>query len=407
MGAAAMAIAGALAASLAVFIAGPSCFLDLKGRLTHYIDERDNDGDTIPNYLDKCIDVINVAQADFNDDGIGNACEPAGSNKDEDGIDDTIDWCYTPDNSQAGGHSNTDCEGGFVDHATGGFISEGECLGSIELINDHCDNCPLIANPLQENDPKSGETALDDIGDACEDPKSYGVLGLRMTRVAKYDETTYSETRGFGIPWMETFMDNPWEIDWPYEWAEGYLYYVDTSGPMIAIVPNVYWSRLRSASAQGVMAMLRFTEDPSQIVDREATAGIVLHVENEAAPMSWAYCGIGRYLDGGVPEDAIIIRVLDSTCTDEDCVSGALMNHTNLDVPLVGGGEAPPYYVLQAVAEFESMRCYLRNRLYHGSDEGDVLAEVDAMINRTSSSVVGLRAQGIATAFKAAALFRN
>jgi len=72
----------------------------------------DNDGDTISNQIDNCIDVSNQDQLDTDSDGIGDVCD---SDDDGDGVLDTVD------------------------------------------------NCPLIANPNQEDVDGDG------LGDSCDD----------------------------------------------------------------------------------------------------------------------------------------------------------------------------------------------------------------------------------------------
>jgi hypothetical protein len=410
-------LAGRLASTFTVLLAGTSCFLDLRGSGA-IIDDGDRDRDTVLNYVDNCIDVVNMAQADFDGDTVGNACQPGDSDQDGDGVNDRIDWCFSPDKSSPSDRTNMDCQGGVTDWLDGVSVTLSECNSPEspddihgDSINDHCDNCPLIVNRFQEND---GEDSLDDVGNACEDPRGYSLLRIRMTRVAIYDDETRSDVRKFNLPWIETFNDDVWQSKGPFAWTDGSLYYpasdVDIDVQGFSIVPESYELRLRNATNHGAMAMLQFREDPSLINDREATAGIIMKVDYDGTDVrSWAYCGLGRSVDGEVTRDVLITKIRDAGCTDAVCESGRVDKVAPLPdgAALAGGGLDPPYYVLQAVTDYNTLHCYLRNRVYHGSFDGDVIAGISTTIAPLSEAVVGLRAQGISVAFKAVALFRD
>lgn len=94
----------------------------------------DYDGDGIQEFADNCPQTANPDQADWNDDGIGNACQ----NSDADFLWDFEDNCPGVENP------------GQED------VLDGDGVG------DACDNCPTIFNPYQSDSDKDGT------GDACE-----------------------------------------------------------------------------------------------------------------------------------------------------------------------------------------------------------------------------------------------
>lgn len=95
----------------------------------------DYDGDGIQEFADNCPLAANSDQTDWNDDGIGDACQ----NSDSDSLLDVDDNC--PANDNPGQEDTLDGDG----------------------IGDACDNCSTISNPDQSDIDRDG------IGDACDD----------------------------------------------------------------------------------------------------------------------------------------------------------------------------------------------------------------------------------------------
>jgi hypothetical protein len=110
----------------------------------------DSDRDGVDDFSDNCPLVANHDQADEDDDGLGDACDPClgglqlGTDADEDGVDDGCDAC--PD----GANTDEDDDG----------------------VLDGCDDCPA------DSDPDQIDSDADGVGDPCD--VAPGVADLRL-----------------------------------------------------------------------------------------------------------------------------------------------------------------------------------------------------------------------------------
>ena len=110
----------------------------------------DTDNDGVFDDVDNCINIANADQADDNNNGIGNICEPPDA--DGDGISDEMDNCLNVYNPSQG-DCNLNGVGDVCD------FQDFDCDG----VADSQDNCPTNYNPTQID--LNGNM----IGDACED----------------------------------------------------------------------------------------------------------------------------------------------------------------------------------------------------------------------------------------------
>jgi len=284
----------------------------------------------------------------------------------------------------------------------------------------------LILNALQENsgdEDLDGDTVADpdDIGDACEDPRALldpsnaeawrRVLNIRLTRVPRFGGDIPVDIWNDSIRWVDNLEDSYWIFvqDDATCSREAFALTCDQlapdARPELVIAPDYYLgSRLHTTSRQGVMALVRFVQLPDPTPSEGALAGIIMRVEGGSRAASWTLCGLGR--DGG-GQDVLAIRTKDAACTDmgrPDCLHGRDAMRVRLaDAGLVL--EQDLIYVLQAVMDGNSVRCYLRNGEYHNDPSQDVLAWVDASLAAPpTESAVGLMADGVHVTFLAASI---
>ena len=130
----------------------------------------DNDNDLVLDYVDNCTTAANPSQADFNNDGIGDACDPDG---DGDGVSDFLDNCptiFNPDQANADGDAfgdlcepDTDLDGVIDDYDNCVAVSNaGQANGDGDAFGDACDLCPSTFSTTNNDLDEDG------YGDACD-----------------------------------------------------------------------------------------------------------------------------------------------------------------------------------------------------------------------------------------------
>jgi hypothetical protein len=136
----------------------------------------DPDGDEVSEIRDNCQGLENPIQADADEDGLGDACDP---DDDDDGIDDSADNCPLVFNTDQ------------MDVCTGDADGDG--------IADGGDNCPLVANAdqLDSDVPPNG------VGDACEparfDPLETNASGLWIVGDGEFANLEITRNVGQGL----------------------------------------------------------------------------------------------------------------------------------------------------------------------------------------------------------------
>ena len=124
----------------------------------------DLDDDGIEDDVDNCISIRNADQADFDGDGMGDACDP---DDDNDGLDDELDC--DPFNMNSAVTVGDSCDDGNILTENDVINSNCECEGTPlpdqdgDGIVDVFDNCPEVANADQADNDEDGK------GDVCDD----------------------------------------------------------------------------------------------------------------------------------------------------------------------------------------------------------------------------------------------
>jgi N-acetylneuraminic acid mutarotase len=170
--------------------------------------DTDDDNDGVPDAADNCRFVPNTAQADSDGDGFGDACDncptAANSNQtdaDGDGLGDVCDACPLDAQNDADG----DGVCGNVDNCVS-TSNHAQLDSDADGLGDLCDNCPFVANGNQADADGDGA------GDACDSqpndpndrrpaeaaPLSVGKTGstANLAWPAVPDADVYAVTRG-------------------------------------------------------------------------------------------------------------------------------------------------------------------------------------------------------------------
>lgn len=153
----------------------------------------DADQDGIFDVSDNCPDTSNPDQADFDGDGLGDACD---TDNDNDGVIDDRDafpldpseWLDTDGDGQGdNADMDDDNDGVNDDHDVFPTDPDEWADSDNDTVGDNSDNCPNDYNPDQENSDGDG------VGDACDDDSPTGATG----KISDTGQTTsYTDTFG-------------------------------------------------------------------------------------------------------------------------------------------------------------------------------------------------------------------
>lgn len=341
------------AAAMGPLLAG--CFLETDGEILTAWDSSpivDTDGDGVPDdQPDNCPTTPNRSQADFDEDGVGNACDEdaVGQDSDADGVDDSIDQCQGD---------------------TGGTNEDDDVYPGIPWqIVDDCDNCPSVPNPDQTN----GDG--DDIGNLCERPEDAGAFA----NILLFDRLR-DDLQG-------------WRI---LKWS-GWSF---VSGALVAEPETI----LHAVAPDEVSAVLTPRYALETILQMDAVsptestfAGLLLASTLDGAKselLSWEGCVLSAD-PGGSGELLISIRAMDADCSGDACDLGEILRQQATGVGIDFGDT----YRLYAARNGNTITCWL------GSSSDSVDARVSVTASDMSTGGPGLTAAGTTTRFLSATIY--
>jgi hypothetical protein len=343
--------AGAAAIPLAL---AAGCLLQPDGELLRRVDgdtTEDQDGDRIPDETDNCPTTPNSAQADFDGDGTGNACDDDAidSDVDEDGVPDSVDQCLGD---------------------PGGTNEDGDTYPSIPLqIVDECDNCPSVPNPTQAN------ADGDDVGDVCEHPED----ASRFANIAMFDRLR-DDRLGWRI------------LDYSGWSFEGGALVAEPEVVLHAVVPDEVAGRLGTSYA--IETVMELEGMPPST---DAFAGVLLASGINSAKtdlLSWQGCMMSADPEG-TGEMVLTIRALEPGCTEAACRTGEVLREQGTGISLDFGAT----YRLYAARKANAITCWV------GPDATQTDARISLTLSSLSAGGPALVTAGTTTRFMSATLY--
>ncbi len=192
-----------------------SCLINTTERDEHYQNDCiiDIDNDFVPDLTDNCVGIYNPMQNDWNNNGIGDACEDS----DQDGIIDFFDNCVNIVNPNQEDSDN-------------------------DYVGDICDNCPFIFNPDQDSAICEFIDILDSLSQAgCElDTNQINAIYNCITSVVQgpSDYPTFSGPATYdAVPYYNNWVVDNWNcrINYAFDqfgYQNGCSYWKDNPFPL-------------------------------------------------------------------------------------------------------------------------------------------------------------------------------